>query len=423
MPNPVPRSVAATHLKTTDLRSASRLVVEATLGLTRLIENLHHNIARAPGPLGETSSQSTSGVTGLVYRSIRGVTRLVGGSLDALLGQVDQLLGPGAGGATPEREAVLSALNGVLGDHLAETHNPLAIAMHLRHAGQAVPMERAALTAAIPQPGGDVLLLVHGLCMNSGQWRRGGHDHGAALVNAMMANQPPITPLYLHYNSGRHVSTNGLLLADQLSALQRAWPVSLRRIVIIGHSMGGLVARSACQQARERGDAWLQALQALVFLGTPHHGAPLERGGQWVDTLLGASPYTAAFARLGQLRSAGITDLRHGSLLDSDWQGQNRFAHRRDVRTPVPLPQGVDCYAIAGSLGTEAGELREALLGDGLVPVDSALGRHKQAARNLNFAPHQQWTAQGVNHLDLLSNADVFERLRAWLLVPRHAAT
>jgi hypothetical protein len=160
----------------------------------------------------------------------------------------------------------------------------------------------------------------------------------------------------------------------------------------------------------------VQRLTKMAFLGSPHHGAPLERGGHWVDVILGASPYTAAFARLGKLRSAGITDLRHGDLLEADRAGaapstnSAMSARSRDNRTPVPLPEGVACYAIAGSL-------REKLLGDGLVTVASALGQHRVKARRLQFAPGHTWVGQGLNHLDLLDSAEVLAQLRRWLLV------
>jgi len=142
-PAPAPTKTR-THLRKTDLRGASRLAVSATIGLTDLVENLHHNIARVSGPFGAASQRPTKGITGLVYRSIRGVTRLVGGSLEALLGQVEVLLGPGMADSSAEREAVVAALNGVLGDHLEASANPLAIEMRLLHEGARVAVGASA---------------------------------------------------------------------------------------------------------------------------------------------------------------------------------------------------------------------------------------------------------------------------------------
>lgn len=409
----------ATHVRTTDLRGASRLAVQATLALTSLVENLHHNILRVPAPLGAASQRPTGGITGLVYRSIRGVTRLVGGSLDALLGQLESLLGPGTTPSTRDREAMIAALNGVLGDHLEASSNPLAIEMRLWHDGAPLALDAASLARSVPTARGGVLLMVHGLCMNPMQWRRARDDGTRFDLGAALAAEGDFTPLYLYYNSGLHVSNNGLRLADQLEVLQAAWPVPLEELVIVGHSMGGLVARSAAHQAIARGDTWPLRLKSMVFLGTPHHGAPLERGGHWVQKILGASPYTAAFARLARLRSAGVTDLRHGSLLDVDWSGADRFAHGHDTRVTVPLPSGVACYAVAGSLGRKAGALPERVLGDGLVPIASALGRHEQPSRCLAFEPDKCWIAQGLNHLDLLASEAVLAQLRDWLIAPR----
>ncbi len=416
-PSPAPTK-AKTHLRKTDLRGASRLAVSATIGLANLVENLHHNISRVPGPFGAASQRSTKGITGLVYRSIRGVTRLVGGSLEALLGQVEALLGPGVADSSSEREAVVAALNGVLGDHLETSANPLAIEMRLLHEGKPLTLDPASLARALPSARRRVLVMVHGLCMNPRQWRSTRDDGSSFDLGAALAADGEFTPLHLHYNSGRHVSTNGRQFAELLQTLLQGWPTPLEELVFIGHSMGGLVARSAVHQAIERGDAWPRQLKAMVFLGTPHHGAPLERGGHWIDLILGASPYTAAFARLGQLRSAGITDLRHGNLLDVDWSGADRFAHGHDVRVGVPLPAGVACYAMAASLGPEHGALRAKLMGDGLVPVASALGQHRQAARCLAFPADRQLTIQGLNHLGLLASDAVLAQLKTWLIAP-----
>jgi pimeloyl-ACP methyl ester carboxylesterase len=395
------------HVRGSDLRGYGRLAIDATLGLTSLVETMHHNILRTPAVLGESTQEPASGLTGFVYKSIRGVTRLIGGGVDALLGRLAPLLDRGA--SSPERETMLAALNGVLGDHLAENANPLAIAMRLRQDGQPLELTQKALAKAIPNPTGKILLLVHGLCMSDVQWRRHGHDHGAAL-----AADFGFTPLYLHYNTGMHISSNGRAFAELAQALLHAWPVAVDEIVLLGHSMGGLVTRSACRHAQAAGHDWLGHLSKIIFLGTPHHGAPLERGGNWIDATLDASPYTTAFARLGKIRSAGITDLRHGNLCDEDWRERDRFAHSRRKPRAVPLPLGVDCYAIAASLAKKSGELRERLLGDGLVPLSSALGQSADAKCDLALPKSRQWIAYGTNHLDLLNRREVYERIRKW---------
>jgi len=398
------------HLQAADLRGASRLAIDATIGLTSLVETMHHNILRTPGILGESTQQPAQGITGFVYKSIRGVTRLVGGGIDAVLGRLVPLFDRRGAVSSAEREAVLAALNGVFGDHLHDSANPLATAMHFRRDGQPLQLTRKSLAAAIPGATGKVLLLAHGLCMNDLLWRRNGHDHGAAL-----AIDAALTPVYLHYNSGLHISTNGSALASQIEALLHAWPVPVEELVILAHSMGGLVARSACHYGELARHDWLPHLRKMIFLGTPHHGAPLECGGHWIDAALDASPYTTAFARLGKVRSAGITDLRHGSMLDEDWEHRDRFAHANRKTLPLPLPADVACFAIAASITRKGGERAQQLLGDGLVPLASALGQHKDAKRNLAFAKSRQWIGYGMHHLDLLDRKEVYARIRGSL--------
>jgi len=343
------------RLRASDLRGAARLATDATSGLTDLIEAMHERIARTVG-LGTLGADGRAGaVSGVVYNTVRGVTRVVGGSIDALL----RLLAPAlpAENHSTERETVVAALNGVLGDYLAATANPLATTMAFRREGRPLDLEASALQARLPAAGGRLLVLVHGLCLSDIQWLRRGHDHGAALARDL-----GYTPVYLHYNSGLHVSINGHALANLLERLIDEWPRPLERCVLLGHSMGGLLARSALHYGAQAGHRWPSRLDDLVFLATPHHGAPLERAGNWIDVLLGATPYAAPFARLGKLRSAGITDLRHGYLVDEDWVGRDRFAPGQAPRRPLPLPDAVRCYAIAGTLGRQGGDLKDRLL-------------------------------------------------------------
>ena len=391
-----------------DLRGINRLTIAGIVGVVDLVEAMHHNIASVPGILAQPNPGRTTGITRLVYGSIRGVIRLVGHSLDRLLAQLEPLLNQRS--AWRGREAMLAALNGVLGDYLTASNNPLAITMRLRRGGIALPGERLSLTAAIPQASGKLIVLLHGLCMNDLQWRRKGHDHGAALARDL-----GYTAVYLHYNSGVHVSTNGRAFAELLETLVERWPVPLTGLVLIGHSMGGLVARSACHYGTQARHEWVRRLDKLVFVGTPHHGAPLERGGNWVDMLLGSSRYSAPLARLGKIRSAGITDLRFGNLVDEDWREIDRFERSGDLRMPVPLPESVACYAIAATIGKATGDLSDRLIGDGIVPLASALGHHANPKLALSFDEARQWVAHGMNHLDLLSRPEVYLQLKRWL--------
>ncbi|MEP6940679.1 MAG: hypothetical protein ABI846_13020 [Rudaea sp.] len=397
------------HVRGSDVRGVGRLAVDATLGLTRLVETVHHNILRTPGIFGSATQEPAKGLTGLVYRTIRGVTRLVGGGVDALLGQLSPLVGEGIV-SSPEREAVLAGLNGVLGDRLAAQSNPLAIALRLRRGGVPLTLSRAALARDVPAAGGRILVLLHGLCMSDLQWLRRGHDHGAALER-----DEGFCAVHVHFNSGLHVSQNGRELSRQLEALVHAWPVEVTELAMLGYSMGGLVARSACQHAAADNSAWMRCLRRIVFLGTPHFGAPLERGGNWIDRILDSSPYTTAFSRLGKLRSAGITDLRHGSLCDADWQSRDRFARSDERPAAVPLPSGVRCHAIAASVAKKRSPLREKAVGDGLVPLASALGKDADPARSLAIDKADQWVGYGMNHLDLLDREDAYAQIRRWL--------
>ena len=389
-----------------DVLGLSRLIFEAADGVTGIVEQMHSSVLDTPGLPPPT--RGVRGVTRLVYRGVRGALQVTGKGIGGAAALIDAE--PDDRPTSRGREIALAALNGVIGDHLAATGNPLAIPMRFRRDGRALKLDRATLAEAFPDATGKLAVLVHGLCVSDLQWRRQNHDHGATL-----AHELGYTPVYLSYNSGLHISVNGRAFADVLEAVVAGWPVEIDEFVIIGHSMGGLVARSACRYGEEAGHHWRQKLRKLVFLGTPHHGAPLERLGNWVDVMLGKTPYAAAFARLGQIRSVGVTDLRYGNLMDEDWQGRDRFARAPDRRRPVPLPDGVACYAIAATTAASPGSLKDRLVGDGLVPVASALGRHEDRARSLEFPADRQWVAYETGHLDLLSRHDVYEQIARWL--------
>ena len=379
---------------------------DATVGVTNIVEAVHASIVRPSWLLRTPRRGGTTGVTGFVYRCVRDATRLAGDGVDAVLRAFAPALPPGR--SSPEREALLAILNGVLGDHLVASGNPLAIAMSLRSAGTPLQLSKAALTSALPEATGRVVVLAHGLCMNDLQWAREGHDHGAALARDL-----GYTPVYLHYNTGRHISTNGRELAEMLETLAREWPRPIERLAIIGHSMGGLVARSACRHARLARHDWIERLGDLVFLGTPHFGASLERAGVWADFLIGISRYSAPFARIGKLRSAGIKDLGHARLCDEDWQ-EPGATRARALPTPVPLPSGVRCYAVAGSRQRSL-HSRRVPRSDGWVAVNSALGVSNDVERTLAMPQAHRLIAYRTGHFDLLSSLHVYEQIRTWL--------
>ena len=377
------------------------MAIDATGAIAEVVEKMHRTIQLRPGPLGVSATDRPSGITGLVYRGVRGSIRLVGRAVDASLAGVTALLPEGE--SSPARDAYRSAANGVYGDYLLRTGNPLAIDMSLRYQGQRIDLHnpmRVFERRSDVTPVNKLLVLVHGLCMNDRQWSRDGHDHGAAL-----ADELGYLPLYLRYNSGLHIASNGRALAEMLETLTGNLAAPVDELVIMGHSMGGLVARSACHHGCQAGHAWPEYLRKLVFLGTPHHGAPLERGGHGLEFMMDLSPYSMPFTRLSRARSAGITDLRDGAISPGE--------------DTVPLPSGVKCYAAAAVRAAKRSLLSERLIGDGLVTPDSALGRHRDSTRTLAIPRNRQWVGYGMGHRELLNSPVVYSQISTWLQEPR----
>jgi hypothetical protein len=394
------------HWRASDLRAAAQLATQATTAVANIAEGVHQSVWGTMGVPGGKAEGQTRGLTRLVYQSVRGITQLLGKGLDTVLSRLAPVLemAEEAAPGSPQREAVLAALNGVMGDRLHASGSTLATSMTLRYQGQALDWQAL---PAMPDATDKLLLLIHGLCMNDLQWPAPGHADALAALG--------YTPVYLRYNSGRHISDNGHELAAHLAQLAAHWPLPLQEITVLAHSMGGLLIRSAVQAAGQTGLGWTERLKAIVFLGTPHHGAPLERAGNWLDVILGSTPYTRPFARLAQLRSAGITDLRYGHVLDSDWQGQQRFRRQPDRREALPLPSGVACYAVAATTAAKRSLLADRLLGDGLVPLRSALGQHDDARRTLAFSKAAQSIVYRTSHMALLDSPAVTRQLLQWL--------
>jgi pimeloyl-ACP methyl ester carboxylesterase len=218
----------------------------------------------------------------------------------------------------------------------------------------------------------------------------------------------------LNYNTGRHISSNGKELAEQLQVLVENWPVGVEELTLIGHSMGGLVIRSACWYASERELSWPKLLKNALYLGSPHHGAALAKAGNLLTFVMKKFRYTSPFA-LAQHTSAGIKDLRHGNLLDDDWQGIDQDDFHPDYRKPVPLHEGTRHYFIAATVGKHVSTIPSTMVGDLLVRLDSAKGHHADDLRRLHIRPEDYRVFEKLNHLELLDNKVVHDQILEWL--------
>lgn len=395
-------------LKISDIHGLTKLIIEATLNITNIAEELNQQIIHPPYLPSSSIQHIVSGISSLVYKSIRGTTKLVGRGITGSLSQLAPERSIGV--SIDQKETILSILNGIIGDYLSQEENPLAVAMQFKHQGKAISLDKKGILAAYPKPSGKILLMIHGLCMDDLQWNRKGHDHGK-----LLAKEFNFSPVYLRYNSGLHISKNGQQLSALLEELVQNWAVPIEEITILAHSMGGLVTRSACHYGSIEQRTWAKHLKKIIFLGTPHQGAPLERVGNHVDQVLEAVPYTRPFAKLGKMRSAGITDLRFGILVKEDWENLDRFDNKIKRATVLPLPETVDCYALAASMNHKTTEHSAHQLGDGLVPIKSALGQHKEVAQSLNFKPNNTSILYKTNHLELLDAWNVYQKIKEYI--------
>ncbi|MFK7799591.1 MAG: hypothetical protein AB8E82_19215 [Aureispira sp.] len=240
--------------KSAYLQGFTRLITEATIGVTDLTEAMHKRVVHPPFLPSTPVQHLITNIASITYKSIRWSTRLIGGSLDMVLGQLAPVLGTMK--PTDEKEAIQAALNGVVGDYLEAKENPLQISMQFRLFAKAVPLDRKRMEEIYPTINGKILLMVHGLCMNDIQWTRKGHNHGVALAKDLGK-----TPIYLHYNSGRHISSNGQSLNELLENLVLHWPVPIEELVIVAHSMGG----------------WCPEVPCIMVLNSKKHGPNILR--------------------------------------------------------------------------------------------------------------------------------------------------
>jgi pimeloyl-ACP methyl ester carboxylesterase len=397
-------------VRRTDIEAVGELTGEALSAGGALIKDMHHGIARRPfgilGPAAAPVRVVHDGVSRAVYAGVRGALRGASRSGARLIAAGAADTGP-ALGTLPRSSLALGALNGMWGNHLVERGNPLALGMEIRRRGFVVQPTVDGLADAFPDATSRIVVFVHGLCETDEAWRlRGRRTYGERLQDEL-----GFTPVFLRYNTGLRISENGRALARLLDELAGAWPTGVEELVLVGHSMGGLVARSACHYAEADGRRWTDAVRHVFCLGTPHLGADLEKGANVVGWALGRLPETRALANVINARSVGIKDLRYGSCVEEDWCDCEPDEFLRDRCKEVPFLPDAHYYFVGATLRGPVG----ALVGDLLVRMPSASGRGNGKGRSIPFEVDNGCELDGLTHFDLLNHPAVYDQIRTWI--------
>lgn len=393
------------------------LIGAAVAATTTLVERLHTRVAgRALDPLarhvpgGALVHRAHNAVAGTVYAAIRMAAH--GGGRAGSAGGAAALAVlpfPLSGAARRRLLHGVGMLNGLYGHRLGRRHTSLDLGMTLHHADDFAPWSPATLTQQAPLLTNRLCVFVHGVCCTEQAWRLfAGQAPDDPPMSARLCADLGLTAFYARYNSGRHISANGRHLASVLGDLVAAYPRPVEEIVLVGHSMGGLVVRSAVYCAQAEGEPWVHHLRRIICLGTPHRGAPLEQAAQTLSSLLGAIPLTGtqAVAAVLNSRSAGLKDLRFGATRDEEWQGPTP-----DVwlpkRQPVPPVGRGDQLFVASTVVRDPAHWTGRLLGDLLVrPASAASVDHLAGPQD------RAHTLGSLHHLALLNHPAVYALLR-----------
>jgi hypothetical protein len=408
-------------MRADEVDGMGRLARITLRGGTDRIHEVHQGIAdrtfRAVGQAGRPVQVAHDAISGLTYSTVRlalGVGARAVGGVASLRADGRDLDGGRRG------RVALAVLNGAHGDLVQREAPALALDMAVRVDGRAVPPDAEALREAFPGTTGRLAVFLHGLTETEDSWGYGAEKHHGdptVTYGSRLRRDLGLTPVYLRYNTGLHISENGRALDRLLGALVDAWPVPVQDVVLIGHSMGGLVARSALHQAgggTVDAHAWTALVRDTITLGSPHLGAPLERGVHRLTAQLSRLPETRPLATLLALRSVGIKDLRRGTLVEADWSGQDLDALVAGPHTHVPLHDGARHFVVLATLSRNPEGRLADLLGDLLVQPRSASGDTGDDDR-LAFPPDHVHRIGGLHHLDLLDHPLVYARIREWL--------
>jgi hypothetical protein len=406
----------------TDLPAAVALGGRGVAAGTALVGDVHVAIARRAfhlaGPGAKPAHVLHDGISRGVYAAVGAAVRAASAAAGIAIGARDAgEPSRGVARTGPRANIALGALNGAWGDLLGRTGSPLALAMTVRHDDTDVPMTPGGLAAAFPNARSDVAVFVHGLCETDLAWRLRGQLHYGdprSTHGSRLEAEFGLTPVYLRYNTGLHISDNGEALDRLLCELVAGWPVPVTRLTLVGHSMGGLVIRSACHIAREQGSAWVPFAKRVVYLGSPHLGAPLEVGVATLSRALRRLPETRPVAEALGSRSAGIKDLRFGDLLAEDWATiEDLDGYRPEPQICPPLLVGADHYYIGATITRRHDTVAARVIGDALVPFHSASGNG--TVRQLGLQVDRGRHLPRLHHFDLLNHPRVYAVLRDWL--------
>ncbi len=382
-------------------------------GFAARIEEMHEGIAsRVFESLGASAAPVKAIHDGVAHRAYQVIGRGLSTAIRTGAGALGARIPEDAVSLerTPRGRVAIGALNGAFGDRLERQRNPLAARMSVRNRGQEVQINRSGLSSAYPDATSKLAVFLHGLCETEEAWLLGARRHTPYGVR--LRADAGYTPIYIRYNSGRHVSDNGLDLSGLLDAVVSAWPADVHEIALIGHSMGGLVVRSACHQGA--GQDWVAKVRHVFMLGTPHLGAPLERAANVAAAGLAMLPETRAMATALKLRSAGVKDLRYGYLLEDDWFGNDPDAFLRNTGREIPFLKTANHYFVSATLSQQSDAPVGRLIGDLLVLHSSAWG-HAGRGERLTFPLDNYRHVGAANHFTLLNHPAVYEQIRTWL--------
>ncbi len=310
----------------------------------------------------------------------------------------------------------ISVLNGMFGDHLHDRRNGLAIEMAFYQQNRPLPLTTASLHGAHPNPTAKLCILLHGLGCNEGIWRF--HDPAQrdpdTSYGTLLQQELGYTPFYLRYNTGRPVADNGKRLAALLNELLNCYPVRVDEIALIGHSMGGLVLRSACHYGTHHAWRWVKQVRQVFYLGTPHDGADLEKLGHLATVVLKAvpNPITRLIGDILNLRSQGVKDLRFGNRLVEDGLDDSLEAEQHNHLRTVPWLAHARHYWIVGTLTTDPQQALTLLLGDALVRPPRAYQQIPQETGSNPVPGTHIKLFPGIHHLRLAHDAQVYQQIK-----------